>query len=303
MVPLLDVRQGEQLQRFTFTQYHMGIDARIIAYAETEDKAQEACAAAFKRMAELDACMSDYRKDSELMRLCDKAGWPPVPVSKDLFVVLERAVEVSKLSFGAFDVSAGPVIGVWRTARRAAVLPEPAALTQALGLVGWQRIRLDKARQRVQLTAKGMRLDLGGIAKGYAADKAQEALKAKGVRSALVEMGGDIVMSDPPPGSKGWVVRSAILGKDVTLANCAFSTSGDTEQSTVINGRRYSHIVDPRTGIALTSRIQVAVTAPDGLTSDPLSTALSVLGSSDYSPLLAAFPGTTAATKVLPFER
>jgi hypothetical protein len=150
-----------------------------------------------------------------------------------------------------------------------------------------------------------MKLDLGGIAKGYAADAAQHVLQKHGITCALVELGGDIVVSGPPPGTEGWTIRVPNAGDDqgptdLKIAHRAISTSGDTEQFAVIGGRRYSHVVDPRTGQALTNRVQVTVTAPDGLTSDPLSTALSVLGKEDHSKLLRAYPGTTAYVKLLP---
>jgi thiamine biosynthesis lipoprotein len=176
-----------------------------------------------------------------------------------------------------------------------------------------------------------MKLDLGGIAKGYAADAAQRVLQQHGITRALVELGGDIVVSGPPPGTEGWTIRvpnaagsgdrrqagtrgagdgdseehplrlSPVACRrptDLRFAHRAISTSGDTEQFVVIGGRHYSHVVDPRTGQALTNRVQVTLTAPDGLTSDPLATALSVLGGKGTR-LLKAYPGTTAYVRVL----
>lgn len=313
------------LTRFTYTQYHMGVDARLVVYAPDRPTAEEACAAAFARIAALDSIMSDYRRDSELMRLCARAGGPPVRVSPDLFHVLRRAQQVARNSGGAFDVTAGPLIALWRTARKTAVLPDPEALKRARRLVGWRKLRLDEDTRTVRLTVRGMKLDLGGIAKGYAADAAQRVLKERGVTRALVELGGDIVVSGPPPGTEGWTIRvpNAVRGvgseqwavssnerspplptvhgplpTDLRITHRAISTSGDTEQFAVIGGRRYSHVVDPRTGQALTNRVQVTLTAPDGLTADPLSTALTVLGE-DSRKLLQAYPGTTAYVRVL----
>src|SRR5438034_992300 len=150
-----------------------------------------------------------------------------------------------------------------------------------------------------------MKPDLGGIAKGYAGDEAQRVLKQHGISRALVEMGGDIVVSGPPPGTEGWTIRVPNAGTDdkpvdMRFADRAISSSGDTEQSVVIGGRRYSHVLDPRTGQALTSRVQVTVLAPDGLTSDPLSTALCVLGKEAGDRLLKQYAGTTAFVRVLP---
>lgn len=282
----------------------MGIDARLVVYAPDEAKAVKACTAAFARIAELDSVMSDYRKDSELMRLCDRAGQAPVKVSRDLFVVLTRASEVSRRSHGAFDVTVGPLVALWRKARKTSELPDPGAIAAARKLVGWQKVRLFPSLRKVKLLSPGMRLDLGGIAKGYAADEAQKTLKANGIGRALVEMGGDIVLSGPPPGKKGWTIRVPNAGDDhgpvdMTLANVAVSSSGDTEQFVVIDGVQYSHVVDPRTGTALTNRAQGTVIARDGLTSDPLSKLLTILEEKDWKKVLRAYPSTRGYARVL----
>jgi thiamine biosynthesis lipoprotein len=135
--------QTAPLARFTYTQYHMGIQARLIVYAPDQKTAEDACTAAFARIAALDAIMSDYRQDSELNRLCNKAGGPPVYISPDLFFVLQRAQEVAELTEGAFDVTAAPLIQLWRASRSAGVLPEPKAIEEAKRLVGWRKLILD----------------------------------------------------------------------------------------------------------------------------------------------------------------
>lgn len=287
------------LSRFTYSEYHMGVDARIVVYAPSESQAQTACAAAFQRIADLDSIMSDYRKDSELMRLCDRAGGPPVRVSKDLFTVLRRGREISQRSGGAFDMTVGPLVALWRKARKSAALPSPAELQEARSLVGWRMLELNARAQSVQLRKPGMRLDLGGIAKGYACDEAQKVLKRNGIDRALVEMGGDIVVSKAPPETKGWTIRVPSAGKDLPFSNCAVSTSGDSAQSVVIGGVRYSHVVDPRTGTALTNRVEVTVVARDGLTSDPLSTTLTVMGEGERARMLRYYRGSRATMRTL----
>lgn len=298
---------SDALTRFSYTQYHMGVDARLVVYAPDQSTAEDACAAAFARIAALDSIMSDYRRDSELNRLSARAGGPPVPVSSELFEVLKRAQDVARKSDGAFDITAGPLIFLWRQARKTATLPDPAEVKRARQLVGWQKLRLNEKRRTAQLSVRGMKLDLGGIAKGYAADHAQRVLKRHGITRALVQLGGDIVVSSPPPGAEGWTIRVPNAGSDqgpadLHFANRAISTSGDTEQFAVIGGRRYSHVVDPRSGQALTNRVQVTLTTRDGLTSDPLSTALTVLGKESPQKLLKAYPGTTAYVRVLPLS-
>lgn len=268
-------------QRFEYSQIAMGVTARIVVYADSESSAKAACAAAFDRIAFLEDVMSDYRPASELMRLCENAGGPPVKVSPELMFVLTKSQELSRKSGGAFDVTAGPVIRLWRQARKSGKLPSSEELDTARRLVGWKKITLDQRNRTVHLAVPGMKLDLGGIAKGYACDEAIRTLRQHGIKSALIEMGGDIVVSAAPPGAEGWSI--AIPNADPahsrrTLHDMAVSSSGDTEQYALIGGKRCSHIVDPRTGTALVDSIAVTVIARNGITSDGLSTAISVLG-------------------------
>lgn len=295
MVGLASAQSLDELTRFSFTEYHMGIDARIVVYASSPAKAEEACIAAFARIAELDGIMSDYRRDSELNRLSAQSGGAPVTVSADLFKVLAKALEISKHSEGAFDVTVGPLIKIWRAARKSGVLPSASSIRAARKLVGYKKMKLNARNQTVQLLVKGMQLDLGGIAKGYADDEAQRVLKEHGITRALVEMGGDLVVSGAPPGTKGWTIRVPNAGKDkgpidLTFSNTAISTSGDTEQFTVIGGKQYSHVVDPRTGKALTNRTQATIIAPTGLTADPLSTALTVCSAAGRKRMMKYYP-------------
>jgi FAD:protein FMN transferase len=188
-------------------------------------------------------------------------------------------------------VTVGPLVQLWRQARRTGQLPDPAAIGQAKALVGWRKVRLDRRSRTVRLDTQGMRLDLGGIAKGYAGDEALRAMRVHGVRSALIELGGDIVLGAAPPGARGWRIEAPNAGGDLWLKDCAVSSSGDTEQFVVIDGVRYSHVVDPRTGRGLTTRRQATVVAKDGLTSDPLSTALTVADDRARCRLLQRTPG------------
>jgi thiamine biosynthesis lipoprotein len=263
----------------------MGTRFKIIVYARDEDAAKSAVKAAFQRIADLDGIMSDYRSTSELMRLCQKAGGDPVPVSDDLFRVLEQSQEIARLSDGAFDVTVGPVVRLWRQARRSHEMPDPKELARARELVGYKNVRLDAKSRTVQLLMPDMRLDLGGIGKGYAADAALTTLKELGITQALVAAGGDIAVSGPPPEADGWTIGIAPLldpvakpNRYLVLHDAAVSTSGDSEQYLEIHGKRYSHIVDPRTGIGLVDRMSVTVVAPHGIIADPMTKVVSVLG-------------------------
>ncbi len=273
------------LTRYQFTEPHMGTRFQIILYASDKTTARQAATAAFARIANLDHIMSDYQSSSELMQLCKKAGGPPVHVSDELYTVLHRAQEVAKLSDGAFDVTVGPVVRLWRRARKLHELPDPQALAEARALVGYDKVRLDDKAHTVQLLKPGMQLDLGGIAKGYSADEALIVLKKHGVTRALVAAGGDIAVSDPPPNAPGWTIGIAPLedpnrkpSRYLILKNAAVSTSGDAEQHVDIGGKRYSHIVDPRTGIGLVGHMSATVVARRGIDSDSLTKVVAVLG-------------------------
>lgn len=271
----------------------MGVVARIVVYAPEDYIAKWACSQAFRKIERLEELMSDYRNDSELMWLCKEGHIAPVKVSDDLFFVLERAIELSQRSRGAFDITVGPFVSLWRKARQTKQLPTEEELNEARKLVGWEKVQLDPSTRTVKLAVPGMKLDLGGIAKGYAADCALKVLKRFGLSRALVELGGDIVLGDPPPNRKGW--RIGILSeqgkaeKILELANCAISTSGSTEQFVEIAGRRYAHIVDPKTGLGLTKLVLVTVIAKDGITADSLATALFVLGEREGRELAKAY--------------
>jgi thiamine biosynthesis lipoprotein len=262
----------------------MGTRFRLVLYAENEAAAQAAQRAAFRRIAELNLILSDYLPTSELMLLCQKAGGPAVAVGPDLFAVLKRAQEIARITDGAFDVTVGPVVRLWRRARRIRELPAAERIAEARALVDYRLLKLDEMNRTVQLEKPGMLLDVGGIAKGYAGEEVQRVLKKHGIQSALVAAGGDIVVSAAPQGAAGWRVGITALGEEekgtptLVLHDCAVSTAGDTEQFVEIGGVRYSHIVDPKTGLGLTNRIQVTVVANDGTTADGLDTGLAVLG-------------------------
>jgi FAD:protein FMN transferase len=273
-------------QRYESTQIRMGVPVTITVYAPREEAANTAISAAFARIKELNDILSDYDPDSELMRLCrDAKPGQPVVVSPELFHVLTRAEDLSRRSDGAFDVTVGPVVQLWRKARRTKKLPDADELAKATALVGYRNVQLDAEQRTVELLKPGMRLDLGGIAKGYAADEAVKVLKKHGLSRVLVAAAGDIVAGEAPPGKTGWRVGigafenpEAAPKRHVLLANAAVSTSGDAFQFVEIAATRYSHIVDPKTGLGLTRRCSVTVVAQSGTASDGIASAVCVLG-------------------------
>jgi thiamine biosynthesis lipoprotein len=269
--------------RWEFVEPHMGTLFQIVVFAPTVGPAKAAARAAFDRIAQLNGIMSDYDPRSELMRLCAQPSGKPVRVSEDLLRILQRSQQLAEETGGAFDVTLGPVIRLWREARRTRQLPSPAARTAALASVGFKKLRIDAARSAVTLLAPGMQLDLGGIAKGYAADAALAVIARHGFPSAMVAASGDLALGNPPPGESGWRVElpadPSTPGQPcvVLAANAGISTSGDAEQFLELGGVRYSHIVDPATGVGLTRSVTVTVVAREATASDGLATACSVL--------------------------
>jgi thiamine biosynthesis lipoprotein len=257
----------------------MGTEARIMLYARDSAAADGAFRAAFQRLSELDSVLSDYRANSEVSTLARVPAGADVPVSADLATVMAVALGVSRRSEGAFDVTAGALTRLWRDARRRGTIPSQRAVCSAQRAVGWRHVTLDTAQLTIRFAIDSMRLDFGGIAKGFAADEALRVLQDRGITRALVVFGGDIVVADPPPTEDGWLVSVEGADTAVTLANGAISSSGDAEQFLEVAAIRYSHVIDPRTGGALTGAGGVSVRARRGIDADALSTAASVLDS------------------------
>lgn len=280
---------------FEFTQVHMGVPVRMVLHAPGRVAAEDAARAAFARIAALDRMMSDYRPDGELRRVAAGAG-RFVAVSPELLAVVSRALEIARETGGAFDPTVAPLVTLWRDARAHARLPDPGRLAAARALVGWRRVEINPARSAIRLARPGMRLDIGGVAKGYILAEALRTLRDNAVNSALLEAGGDIVAGDAPPGRPGWRVdvpgaSPAFTERASRLTNAALATSGPTSQFVEIDGVRYSHIVDPRTGMGVTSGIVARVIAADAALADALATALTIPGHHDAAALQACFPG------------
>jgi FAD:protein FMN transferase len=287
--------------RFEAVEPHMGTLVRITLYAPSAGIAQDAFRAAFDRIRTLDRILSDYRPDSELNHVTTAAVGRAVRVSDDLFAVLVRSQDLAEATAGAFDITQGPVIRLWREARKTGRLPDAAALREAASRSGFRKLHLDIERRTVSLDIAGMALDVGAIGKGYAASEAIEVLVRLGVRSALVAVSGDLAFSDAPPGQRGW--RIGVHSGDssaesvpgvLELTNAAVSTSGSTEQHVDLDGRRYSHIIDPSSRMGLVDDITVTVVARHGLDADGLDTAVSVLGADRGLALIESRPDAAA---------
>lgn len=248
-------------ERIEAFQTCMGTQFRVTVLAPSHRirEAQQAIAKAFQRAAELDAKLSDYRPDSELNQLCRVRS---MQVSDDLRRVLDYSLRVAKETAGAFDITLGPMIRRWRDARRTRVLPITVKSPKGeITLTG----------NKATLSQPDMQLDLGGIAKGFAAEQMLVVLRTAGFPRVLVAAGGDLAV-----GEGQWRIEIGATGRTETLENCFVSTSGDESQFVEIGGIRYSHIVDPRTGLGLTNSKPVTIVATLGMEADALATALQV---------------------------
>lgn len=271
---------------YTYETPQMGVPFRIILYTDQgQPQADRAGALVWERIASLNAILSNYETESELSRLGYESGegvW--TKVSDEMWLVLKHSQRLSVLSDGAFDMTLGPATALWRKVRREKNMPQQSALDSMWERTGWRRVLMRPEDQAVCLTSAGMRLDPGGIAKGFALDEAVKVLKEQGIRHALVSGGGDMAFFGGKPGGAKWQIRLAGFGEDqedgpmLALENGAVATSGDLFQYVEIDGVRYSHILNPQTGLGLTVRTLTTVIAASGIDADSLATTLSVLG-------------------------
>ena len=282
---LIGITSNAQLKRFSFTTQKMGAPFNIIVYCDDSAKAAAFATQSFNLVDSFVQIFSDYIDTSELSRLSAAAGSGEVfnlsPAMYDMLCIARHAFYKSD---GAFDVTMGPLVKLWRKARKLKIFPPDAEVQQAKELIGFKKMQIDTLNKTATLTQKGMLMDLGGIAQGYIAQKVADFLKRMQVEHALVNVSGDIVTIGVPPGSNGWTVginvpesTDELLPKTLLIRNMAVTTSGDVYQYLEHNGKRYSHIIDPRTGYGLTSLKNVTVIAKDGTTADWLATACSIL--------------------------
>lgn len=283
--------------RFDFESVQMATKFRLSLHAENRETAEKAAEDAFAHVSNLTGLFSDYEPNSELNRLNATKPNEPFKASPELVELITRSLEISQLTDGAFDITCGHLTRLWRSMKSRKQLPPPERLATAKAAMDWQAVKVDAQASTITLTKPGMLLDLGGIAKGYAADAVLKLLRDKHhLARALVIAGGDIAIGDPPPGKEGWEIKlrsSADAETAVLLKNAAVSTSGDLYQAITIDGKRYAHIISPKSGLGVTETVSCSVIAPDGTTSDALATAMVVLGKEKGSEIAKKIPGIT----------
>jgi thiamine biosynthesis lipoprotein len=295
------VAEKVELSRYTFERKLMGTACIITVFADNEKEASASATAAFDEMARLESVMSDYiqyHPDSELLQLAKHASADPKDareVSDDLWPVLVRSVKVHDVTDGAFDITAKPFINMWRTSRERKELPPKEAIDRMRPFVGMKYLVLDADKQTARLAKEGAWLDLGGIAKGYIADRALDVLKKRGLNIAQVQAGGDMALGDAPPGLKGWPINVADFprkdgeqGLSFWHANGGVSVSGDAFRFVEIEGVRYSHVIDPRTGLGLTGSRYCCVSGPSAFATDAAATVGCIMDQEAFEKALKA---------------
>lgn len=261
----------------------LGTFVTITAHGQDRALLNRAATAAFDEIRRVDALMSIHRTDSELSRVNRMAASEPIRVSAELFEVLTTAHHIATATEGGFDVTTRPLIELWGFVWKDYRFPTDQELQAALPLVGFTLIQLDATRQTVFFKRPGVSIDLGGIAKGYAVDAALRRLQSLGVTNAMVKAGGDLRVSGSPPNESGWTVQLEDPRKQgrrvaIRLHDAALSTSGDYENFFVHNGKRYSHIIDPRTGMPIDDAASCTVIAQTCMESDAWATACMIYG-------------------------
>jgi len=268
----------------------MGTLGKIVVVTDDMETGRDAIKAAFEQLNRLEKMMSSYIEDSQVAKINSQAYDQKVKVTDEVFEVLRESAAVSELSGGAFDITIGPAKDLWQRAQDTNQMPGSDALTDARSKVGYKKLILDTDRHTVRFAVLGMKIDLGGIAKGYAIDKAIDAIKAKGIKGAMVDIGGDIAcFGTAPDGKKNWHIglqnpdstpenaQPQLLLK-LEVSQAAVATSGDYQRFVEVAGRRLSHIIDTGTGFGSGELKSVTIICGTAMRADALATAVTVLG-------------------------
>lgn len=276
----------------------MGTEFQVILAGSDAERLRTAGNDALDEVERLEERLSHYRPDSEICDLNLRAPYGPVLLEPSLFKLLSRALELSHATEGAFDPTAGALVRCWGFFRGRGSTPDPEAVGEALDRTGYHLVELNAAERTARFRREGVQLHLGAIGKGCAVDLAAAALRELRIESALIHGGTSTVYAlGAPPGREGWDVglchpsdRGARLGV-IRLRDRALSTSGDYEQFFEVGGRRFSHILDPRTGFPAQGTRSATVLAESAADTDALSTAAFVLGEEGSRRLCERFPG------------
>ncbi|MFC1624382.1 FAD:protein FMN transferase [Candidatus Omnitrophota bacterium] len=282
---------------FKETRILMDTFVEVSFFSHEEKVAKEAMKETFNEIERIEGLFNRHNEESELSKINKSAGRKEVAIHPELFKIIERAIHYSKVSEGSFDITVAPLVDLWSSARKNNLIPEEEVTERALEHVGYKNIVIDKESSSIRFLDDGLKIDLGGIVKGYAADRAKELLLSKGIENALINIGGNIFALGNPPGKKSWHIgiqhprdKNKIIYR-LSLKNRAVSTSGDYERFFILNGKRFSHIIDPVSGRPSEGIVSVTVIADSAEASDALSTIVFVMGVEKGLRLMESFKG------------
>ena len=273
----------------------MSTIANLIAVADDEATAEAAVAAAVEKLHYVNKLMSDYDPEAQLYKVNQTAFAGPVKVDDDLMYVLKESVKYSEVSGGAFDVTVGPMVDLWHKAGEEHKRPSDEEIAAAKAKVGYEKLILNDDGT-VRFKVDGMRVDLGGIAKGYSIDLAIEAMKQAGAVAGMVDVGGDIRCFGKPVEKDSWRIglqdpRSSEILLVLKFNDVAIATSGDYQRFVEVDGERYSHIMNPKAGSSAKELESVTVIAPTAIAADALATSVSVMGAKDGLKMVEGIDG------------
>jgi thiamine biosynthesis lipoprotein len=294
-----------QKNRYAYSLQKMGSPFNIVLYADTKLMADSVARESFMLVDSINLICSDYDSTSELFKLRYVAVGVPIKLSPLLFELIYIAKEAYKDADGSFDITVGPLSRLWRSARKSQQFPTNMAINEASKSIGFNKVQMDSGAQTITFLQSNMQLDMGAIAKGYTADKVLALLQSSGITTALVDAGGDMVVAGMPPQKKGWTIginvpgqQEKLLERKLVLTNKAVATSGDAFQYMLHEGKKYGHIIDPRTGYGVTFQRNVTVVAPTATTADWLATACSILTLDQVKILAKKYKSEVLITKL-----
>jgi FAD:protein FMN transferase len=279
--------QDTELVRFEYSERTMGTALKVVLYAKDKEQAAIVIDAGLNELKTRAVSINNYDRKSEVSCLSELKPNERRDLGEYLGCLLGEAFRWHSLSDGAFDVTSGPVFQTWSEARKSGKLPSEEAIRQAQSRAGWKNVSLldEKGRpSSIAFLKEGVSINVSGIATGYLLDHMMNTFQREGIRSAMIDIGGDIILSDPPPGKAGWTIDVAGLNADekpiaqLMLKNCGVTTSGDLNQFVEIDGIRYSHLIDPTSGQPIRGRVSATVVAKRAIDADAGATAIAVMG-------------------------
>ena len=284
-------------EKYNRTLKLMGSRFEITVVAINESKGNQFIDMAIVEIKRIEKLISSWDQESQTSEIIRNAGVQPVKVNHELYELIKRAIKISELTSGAFDITYASMDKIWKYDGSMAELPSKAEIQYSVSRVGFKNIILDPERQTVFLKNKGMRIGFGAIGKGYAADKAKELLMEMGVEAGIINASGDLTTWGKQPDGSPWMVGiTNPLNKNKVfswfpLDNNAVVTSGNYEKYVEINGKKYTHIIDPRTGWPASGLTSVTVFAPKAELADALATSVFVMGIETGIDFINQIPG------------